>query len=682
MRLPIVYAAVAVLGTLSMGARTHSDQWGLTDALGRTSRSYREAGDKNEERFVGMFYWTWHQTHDDTTGAKEDKRMKVKNIREVLEAYPEAINEYWHPAWGQGVERPSTFYWDEPIFGYYRSDDRWVLRKHAEMLADAGVDAVFFDCTNGSLLWETSTNALCETWIQAMQDGVKVPKIVFLLPFSATADSKRSLLRLYDNIYSKDKYKDLWFYWKGKPLIMAYSDNLATSGVEQEIRSFFTFRPGQPDYVAGPRSMTQWGWLEVFPTHAFAFDFSTGGHEQCVVGIAQNAREASGGHCCAFTLPYTFGRSYSKTWGRDTRPDAYLYGYNFQEQWDRAIEVHQPNMVFVTGWNEWTSGMWNSSHGWSDPLSFVDQFDADHSRDIEPTRGWGDKGDVYYQQLVDNVRRYKGMDRPDASSPAKTISLGSLSDWDDVLPKYTAYRGNTFHRDADGRYSCHYTDTSGRNDIVGAQTAYDESNVYFRVETAETLTPSTDPNWMMLYIDADLDHATGWNGYDYIVNRVSPENGKVTVEKYSGEGWGWTPAGEGDFVVTDNVLELSIAKEIFGLGAKPEFAFKWADNLQHPDDPLDFYVSGDVAPGGRFNYIYRADEDGSNVDVVKAIEKNLKVTVLDGNALRVQSAGEFIITNMLGTVIAQGNGEMTIPLPSAGQYVVASAGEAVKVMVR
>ena len=26
--------------------------------------------------------------------------------------------------------------------------------------------------------------------------------------------------------------------------------------------------------------------------------------------------------------------------------------------------------------------------------------------------------------------------------------------------------------------------------------------------------------------------------------------------------------------------------------------------MQTDDDPLDWYVNGDVAPGGRFNYIY------------------------------------------------------------------------------
>ena len=38
--------------------------------------------------------------------------------------------------------------------------------------------------------------------------------------------------------------------------------------------------------------------------------------------------------------------------------------------------------------------------------------------------------------------------------------------------------------------------------------------------------------------------------------------------------------------------------------AKLSIDFKWADNLQHPGDVMDFYLSGDVAPKGRsYQYV-------------------------------------------------------------------------------
>ena len=663
-----------------------SDQWSLTDALGRHAREYQDAGERKEDRFVGMFYWTWHQGYDFNDG-KDDTSIEVKNITEVLRVHPEAINEYNHPAWGENGKRPGVFYWDEPIFGYYMTSDPWVLRKHAEMLADAGVDCVFFDCTNGTFLWEASLWPLLKTWDQAQRDGVNVPKISFLLPFAAGDNTNTSLRNLYSRLYGKNEYSNLWFYWKGKPLIMAYPDALGTAGTDKEIRDFFTFRPGQPDYVNGPqKGSDQWGWLEVYPTHPFRPDPQTGRAEQCTVGVAQNARAQSGGHCCAFTLSGTYGRSYSRLKGFDPRGDSYLYGWNFQEQWDRAIDEISPEMIFVTGWNEWTSGMWTKAHGWSDPLSFVDQFDQDHSRDIEPTRGWGDKGDVYYQQLVDNVRRFKGMEPPLQASEPKNIQLGKEGEWDDVAPEYKAYLGNTLHRDHSGRYNMYYTDSSGRNDITGAKVAHDSENVYFRVETASSLTPSSDHFWMMLLIDIDRDKSTGWNGYDFIVNRTSPTSDKVIIEKCIGKSWIWYKKGTCDYVVTDNVLEIAIPKSLIGVGNRPDFEFKWNDNMQKAGDILDFYISGDTAPGGRFNYVYTGvpsngydtSVPGTHVTDINA----LIVCQLGGNSVHIECENRYTITNLIGTIIYSGERSQTIQLPSSGVYIISSGRVSKKIIVK
>ena len=100
---------------------------------------------------------------------------------------------------------------------------------------------------------------------------------------------------------------------------------------------------------------------------------------------------------------------------------------------------------------------------------------------------------------------------------------------------FASYKGNTMHRDHRGRYDQYYTNNTGRNDIVGAKVARDADNVYFYVETADKLTPATDRNWMMLFIDVDRDKTTGWNGYDFIVNRTSPHGKKAVIEKTSAD---------------------------------------------------------------------------------------------------------------------------------------------------
>ena len=592
----VALGTVCLIGGSAFGQTVNSDSWAATDALGRKVSEYKDAGDKKKDKFIAMFYWTWHQGNDDTT-------YQVKNISEIVRKYPEAMKDYNHPAWGD--KRPGFFFWEQPLLGYYKTTDPWVLRKHAEMLADAGVDAVFFDCTNGSLTWEDSYEALMKTWDQAQKDGVNVPKIAFMLPFGPAPHSLVSLRQLYKDVYKPGRYENLWFVWKGKPCIMAYPDNLTDSPEDRAIRDFFTFRPGQPDIVDGPGRPDQWGWLETYPQHKFV-ERPDGGCEEMVVCVAQNANDASGGHCCAFNAPGTYGRSYTQQRGQDTREDAYLYGLNIQEQWDYALQC-DPDLIFVTGWNEFIAGKhigWHPARPYY-PFAFPDQFDWERSRDIEPVKAWGDKGDAYYIQLVDNIRRYKGVSESQAVSQPRSFRIGRFDGWDGVSPDFRHYPGNTMHRNHKGHANMFYTNTTGRNDIVDAKVARDRRYVYFYVETADKLTPSTDRNWMMLFIDVDRDKATGWEGYDFVLNYEKPQDGKSVLSRHSGDGWNWERAAEADYAVDGNRMEIRIPRSLLGeFGKSLNIEFKWSDNMQEEGNIMDFYVNGDAAPGGRFNFVY------------------------------------------------------------------------------
>ena len=592
--LTALFLSFSVLG-VAQNVVVNSDHWAATDALGRTVGRYDRA---EKDKQVFMFYWTWHERHD-------APGTEVKNNTEIIRQYLEAMQDANHPAWTK--KATGNYFWGEPLFGYYRTTDTWVLRKHAELLADAKVDGVFFDCTNGTFTWDASTDSLLYAWDQAQKDGVNVPKIAFMLPFGFSENSLYSLRHLYDRLYSKGKYKNLWLHWNGKPVIMAYPHNLTDSEQDRAIKEFFTFRPGQPDYVDGPNPAfpNQWGWLENYPQHGYV-PTPDGSFELVTVGIAQNACPETKGHCSAFNKPGSHSRSYSKRKGFDPRPDGYLYGWNFLEQWDRAYEL-DPKAVFITGWNEWIAGKYTRENSpWTgDPFSFVDQFDSERSRDIEPVKTWGDYGDVYYLQLVDRVRKFKGTDaQPTVSAPV-SIMPGQWKKWADVQPFYASYKGNTRHRNAKACSQYHYVNTTGRNDIVGAKVARDDKFVCFYVETADKLTPSTDAAWMRLFIDADRNKQTGWQGYDFIVNYRNPMGGKAFVQKSHQNKWIWHNCGEASMSVNGNKMMLRIPRKVLGMeGSKLDFEFKWSDNMQDEGNLMDFYVNGDVAPGGRFNYVY------------------------------------------------------------------------------
>lgn len=595
----IVMAAASWTAAAVLAAATAAidvagpDTWAGEDALGRKTGMYQ--GPRKGRKEVLLFYWTWHDALD-KPGAK------VKNITQIIRDNPDAMTDGFLPCWRENLGG-NRYFWDEPLFGYYKTWDRWVLRKHADMLAAAAVDAVFFDCTNGSQTWDRSTEALMAEWDKARRDGVAVPKIAFMLPFRPSAHSLVSLRHLYKTIYKPGRYRELWYMRGGKPCIMAYPDNLTGSEEDRAIRAFFAFRPGQPDYVRGPWRGDQWGWLENYPQHGYR-KTPDGRPELVTVGVAQNACPQTRGHCSAFNLPGSHSRSFTKRGGFDKRTDSYLYGANFLEQWDRAYEL-DPDAVFVTGWNEWTAGMWFRKDGWTgEPFSFVDEFDADRSRDLEPVKSWGEKGDVYYLQFIDRVRKFKGLGRVPAPSAPKTIDTASRESWADVSPVFVDPRGDTRHRDSDGYDEKHYIDKSGRNDIVEARVARDGGSVWFMVRAAQNLSPRTDKAWMTLFIDADRDRRTGWQGYDFIVNRVAPRDSAAVVEKAAENGvWRWCENATADMEVMGDMLVVKLPRSLFG-GGKLDFEFKWGDNLELQGDIMDFYVSGDCAPLGRFNFVF------------------------------------------------------------------------------
>ncbi|WP_225865687.1 hypothetical protein [Dyadobacter aurulentus] len=573
-------------------AQNYSPLVTATDAVGRRLPDQRDAGDLKKEKFVGLFYWTWH--------TQQAKNNPALNVTEYLSRNPKAIHDYNDPIW---PKRKSPWFWAEPLFGYYIDTDEWLLRKHAEMLADAGVDMIIFDCTNGNLTWKESYMKLCEVFTQARKDGVKTPQICFMLPFWTTDGGKEIIREIYTDLYKPGKYKDLWFMWKGKPFIMASPEftqtikgKTAEPALEKELREFFTFRPGQPVYNKGPEKEDHWGWLEIFPQHGYKKN-ADGTFEQATVGVAQNWTKARG--LTALNATGSFGRSYTHKNGQVTTPGAVNYGFNFQEQFDRALEIN-PELIFITGWNEWIAGRYDV---WQEQTNaFPDEFDQEGSRDIEPMKGG--HGDNYYYQMAANIRKFKGLPAPERTSGAATVAIdGKFTEWDKVTPSFTAHKGNTIHRNSPGWGSLVYKNNTGRNDIVLSKVARDQEFVYFYVETAQPLSPREDPGWMRLFINVDRDKNTGWEGYDVVINRINPDK-KAIVEK-TDAAWNWTKAGEVDFSIDKNKMEIKVPKSLLGITGEPDFEFKWSDNMQEEGNVMDFWINGDAAPAGRANYVYR-----------------------------------------------------------------------------
>ena len=582
------------------------DTWVAVDGLGRSLPTYEEVGETDNRKFVGLFYWTWHYNF-----ASE---FEADNVTEILKKNPEAVRDFSHPVW-ENTPSGKPYHWNKPLFGYYQNLDEYVVRKHAEMIADAGVDVIVFDCTNGTYTWQPAYETLFKVFDEAISEGVNVPQVAFMLPFSASEDANTSLHDLYDNIYSKGRYQHLWFMWDNKPLIMAHSDALDKSlPEEKEILDFFTFKENVPSYFDDNYFITKksWGWCSDYPQTKFGTSLF-GKPEQMCVSVAQNAADGqlvamnNGGNVQGRS--FTHG-NYSYSYKKDgetvtvdsSTENSMLYGLNFQQQWDYAIEC-DPDFIFVTGWNEWIAGRHDTWSGTEN--AFPDQFCDEYSRDIEPSAGA--MKDHYYYQLCANIRRFKGVTKPAETSGGTTIDInGDDSQWDSVKNEYFHYIRSTRKRDADGWVGLHYENDTMRNDFRSVKVTYDSENVYFRIHTANLITPRTDPAWMRILIDTDFTgNSPNWEGFEYIINRNSADKTTLKVEKSSG-GWNFEETGTAEYTVSGNIMQLSVPRSALGLsdGDEVHFNFKLSDNMQTDGDIMDFYQNGDVAPGGRFMFAF------------------------------------------------------------------------------
>ncbi|MBO5511233.1 MAG: hypothetical protein J6B24_05825 [Clostridia bacterium] len=608
-------------------------QWIVQDGLDRIVATNTQTGDIREDKIVAIFYWTWHGDFGNGQTAFNnqqniDKLIEMgKTERDYMTLSISELRKL-----GIKTQMGPYHFWDEPIYGYYDGDDEWVIRKQAELLAAADIDVVFFDNTNGTYTWKETALKVMKVFSEARAQGVDAPDVSFMFPFGPVDHAGTQMVELYNDIYKKGLYEDVWFKLDGKPMVMGWPGSLngKDETIAKEIKSFFTFRSNLGGYLDTESAVNQWGWLSRFPQAYFHND--KGVIEQITVGTAVNHNYVK-----SIIAPMSLGENIiGRTWtsrGYDTRENAVLYGACFQEQWENAMAV-DPQIVFVTAWNEWVAmriDNWPASPEQYQNC-FVDQYNAEFSRDCEPSAGI--LKDHYYYQLVNYVRKFKGTNPIEKASWEKLIAVdGGYGQWADVTPVYNDYFGLP-DRDFDGYKDpntgkhLHYTNDSGRNDIYDAKVARDYENIYFMVRTVEDLTPYTDAYWMRLYIDmGEREGDKNWENYEFILNKKNPDDATTaTLEKFTGDGFATEEVGKVTYSVKGNVLTVCIPKTMLGIPAEEldfEFGFKWTDNTLEDGDIMQWYLNGDVAPVGRFNYCYTTTGSAEYVESADKLGNSL-----------------------------------------------------------
>jgi hypothetical protein len=626
----------------------YADTWVGVDGLGRSMPTYEAVGPvKNDQRRVtGIFYVTWHGDW-----LNKLKSPYAADVSKILAKDPGARFDAKNPLWTEGM-----YHWGEPEDGYFLAKDEYIIRKDMSMLADAGIDVLVMDVTNAVRYWD-EWDVVFPVMQKMKAEGNKVPQFCF---WAFNGPVIEVVQDLYEKVYKEGKYKDLWFYWDGKPLLLYNGNPKVNAGGETqsknprydpkaktdpanphygnadyteefykdytaEVKSFFTLRTmwwGYNKWADKPFIGTEDNW-------SFGYDLGDkkvrdlkpldllslhdGRREEAAVTPAQHP-------CSLIGKSWTREKEEPELNDQDLPVATYVpwlgktvehpegYGIYFQQRWDEAIQA-KPQFLYINDWNEWSAGKYHPAEGKTvkfmrrdNSYQFIDQYNAEFNRSIQPMKGG--YTDNYYMQMAENIRRYKGARPIPVNRGLNTIGIdGRFGDWARVGVEYRDTIGDVFHRDYMGYGGLHYTNDSGRNDITTCKVAVDRNNIYYYAQTDKALTPHTGNNWMLLLIDADKNPSTGWYGYDFIINKIVIDDKRSTLMRYDAGKAAWSIVDQVSYRYAGNELEVAVPRGLLQLdGDQAVFDFHWADNPTDLADPISLCVNGDSAPNRRFNY--------------------------------------------------------------------------------
>ncbi|MEG0806756.1 MAG: hypothetical protein RR410_00225 [Alistipes sp.] len=553
------------------------------------------------DKKVGIFYFIWQGAHGYDQAGYHNGDILPPEASDVNSPYDISELERGHSSPQEIHFGPkiAMHHWGKPALDYYVGNDRWVIRRHAQMLAEAGVDVIFIDLTNG-FSYLPVVKTLCEVYAQMLREKNPRPQISFVLNANAA-----TVIDQLQELYLQSQLSRLWYELGGKPLILAPLENYgAAIDKRYTIRyAWFDSQFGHGGQWYG-NGLNKWTWGEFSPQRNVVEQMSVMAGSHAHLNIGRSYTGAS---------PAGMG-GYQPA---NTTPEQQAAGSYFKQQFRRAIAC-DPDMIFVTGWNEWVAQRQINGEGGAycgsflgKPIGngdtyFVDCYNQEYSRDVEPCAN-GIK-DTYYYYMVDNLRRYKGVEAVAPVAEIHKIDIdGQFDDWTSLGTRYRDYTLDTQPRDhwGFGYRNRHLTNTTGRNDISYAKVATDATMLYFYVETIDPITPHTDKNWMRLFIGVKGSEAPAWEGFQWVINHQITDQTQTQLQRCTG-GWRWEKAATLHYAVNKNRLEIAVPLATLGITDPRQFTvdFKWIDNSVTTGDISDCMRDGDSAPDNRYRYRY------------------------------------------------------------------------------
>ena len=490
----------------SLWSQSSGTPWKAADRLGRVIAQNGQTGEIRPEKTIALFYFLWNSPASNIP--KAPYLNGPYDISKIFQIDPDVMKKDDSPLWAKDGQ---FHYWGEPLYGYYYGNDPWVMRRHIHLLADAGIDLLIFDTTN-ALIYQEVLFPFLDMLHTVRAEGDRTPLVTFMLNTKTSETAER----LWKQVYATEKYNDLLFRLEEKPLLVADPSQIKN----QEILNHLTFRKAHwPTKMVNTQNA--WHWEAAYP-QPYSWNMDPKIPEQINVSVAQNLNRTT-----ALVENMSSGLARGRSFRQNQKADKALnteVGLNFAQQWERVYEL-DPSIVMITGWNEWIAGRWPREGG----HVFVDQFDREYSRDIEPMKGG--HLDNYYLQMIDGIRRFKGTEKLPEAPKWKTIDInGDFSQWKEVQPEFRDHINEIIPREHSGAAGLWYENHSGRNDLVSMKYTRDEECIYFYLKTKEDIM-SELPFGLCLLIDTDGDLTNGWIGADYLIGRTYKSD-MVSLERF------------------------------------------------------------------------------------------------------------------------------------------------------
>lgn len=543
-------------------------------------RAFMPVSGMDESKHVGMFYFLWHG---------EESKGSELNITQLLEEHPEDL---WNIEGTDLSPVLKFYYWDEPLFGYYRSDDRWVIAKHIEMLTAAGVDFLYLDATNGNP-YLRSAKALFNVLLDFQARGWDAPKVVFY----TNSRSIPTITTIYNEFYTDSKYDSIWYRPDGvRPMIIGNATveldkgeaalrddyNYNPDPLSKEIEDLFDIRVSQwPNAAYNYYGFPWMEWSYPQPLHNGVMNVSLSQHPQ--IPFSDSIKDRS----------KNWGRGYNFTTKENVAEDA-QEGSNAQSQWDTVIKQKDKiHTVTVTGWNEWVA-LKLIMEG---RVFFVDTMNEEFSRDIEMQKNGGYE-DAFYLQLCDNIRRFKG--EQDKIRPADSAIIdvqADISQWDNIRNSYVAGTQRAYSRAAYSVAKTYkYSMESPRNNIQEVKVTNAGDTLSFMVRCEKEITSADQTDFMNIWIGTGKPSIKGWESYEYV---LSANDGVVYALDAEGKR---TKVAQGQVSVKGEYLQATLSLSDIGAPQDGVY-FKVTDGVE-VENIMQTYTDGKCVPMGRLSYYY------------------------------------------------------------------------------